>query len=156
MSRLECLFLRSYGNKISDHLITEGETLIIICELCDIYERRSREVSERQHDDAAFLSSIAHLYQHYNEGLTIDNLARMAQMSRNSYIAKFKRVMGHPPARFIKLYKVDIIKQMLTNTSLSEAEIANNVGCSDVSHLIKLFSSETGVSPSVYRRGWGI
>ena len=73
-------------------------------------------------------------------------------MSRNSYITKFKRVTGQSPARFIKLHRIDMAKRMLTETSMSEAEIAQEVGCVDVSHLIKMFYSEVGMTPSAYRK----
>lgn len=151
--RLTALNERCGKGGNASQLIAEGEALIIICELCDIYERRSKASIAPETEDLAFLASISHLYQHYNEGLTIDALAHIAQMSRNSYITKFKRVTGQTPARFIKLYKVEMVKRMLTDTALSETEIAHAVGCADTSHLIKLFSSETGTTPSAYRRG---
>ncbi len=150
--RLDALTARSYKEEYVDTLISEGEALIIISELCDIYERRAEDLIAPENEDSAFISSIAYLYGHYNEKLTIEVLSRIAQMSRNAYITKFKRVMGQPPARFLKLYRVEMIKQMLTDTSLSEAEIAHATGCADVSHFIKLFSSEAGITPSSYRK----
>ncbi len=152
MPRLIGLNARVKKSGNADSIIAEGEALILICELCDIYERRSVSASAPEAEDSAFLASIAHLYGHYNEGLTIDVLSKIAQMSRNAYITKFKRVTGQTPARFIKLYKVEMIKRLLTDTAFSEAEIAHMVGCTDVSHLVKLFSSETGGTPSLYRK----
>jgi len=152
MPRLECLHIRSHGSGHADPIISEGEALIIIAELCAIYESRTDDQIAPENEDSAFLASIAHLYEHYNEGLTIDSLSRIAQMSRNAYITKFKRVTGQAPARFIKLYRIDMAKRMLTETSMSEADIAQAVGCVDVSHLIKMFSSEIGMTPSAYRK----
>ena len=152
MPRLKCLKQHSYGSGHADPIISEGEALIIIAELCAIYESRTDDLIAPENEDSAFLASIAHLYEHYNEGLTIEMLSRIAQMSRNAYITKFKRVTGQTPARFIKLYKLEMIKRMLADTSLSEAEIAQAVGCTDTSHMIRLFSSEVGITPSVYRK----
>lgn len=150
--RLEMLTARSYKREYTDALVCEGETLILIAELCDMCERCVGELQEPEREDAAFLLSVSHLYRHYHERLTIDTLARIAQMSRNAYIETFKRVMGAPPARFLRAYRIEIAKQMLLDTTFSESEIARAVGCVDVSHLIKLFSAEIGVTPSSFRK----
>jgi AraC-like DNA-binding protein len=152
MPRLKCLNVHSYGSGHADPIISEGEALIIIAELCAIYENRAEELIAPESEDMAFLSSISHLYEHYSEKLTVYYLARIAHMSRTSYITKFKRVTGQSPARFIKLHRIDMAKRMLTETSMSEAEIAQEVGCVDVSHLIKMFYSEVGMTPSAYRK----
>lgn len=152
MPRLDGLIAHSHQQKPSAPIVAESEALIVICALCDIYEKNTFGSPSAEDEDAAFLSSIAYLYEHYNEPLTIDVLSKRAQMSRNAYITRFKRVMGEPPARFIKLYKVEMLKQMLRGTALTEARIAQAVGCTDVSHMIKLFYSKTGITPSAYRK----
>jgi AraC-like DNA-binding protein len=43
-------------------------------------------------------------------------------------------------------------KQLLAETSLTESEIASAVDFTDTSHLIKVFLSELGVTPSSYRK----
>ena len=151
-SRFKTLTVRSYEQGSVDTLVSEGEVLIIISELCDIYDRTVRSLSATESEDSLFIASISHIYRHYNEKITVDILAGIAHMSRTSYIEKFKRVLGCPPARFIRCHKVEMITQMLTDTSMSEAEIACAVGCSDVSHLIKIFTADRGVSPSKYRK----
>jgi len=152
MSRLDVLAKLSYHDSYVDALICEGESLALIAELCDIDQRHTHTSTAVDTEDGAFIASIAYLYEHFGKKLTIETLSRIAQMSRNTYIARFKHVMGDSPAHFIKLYRVDMIKQMLRGTALSEEEIALATGCSDVPHMIRLFSSETGVTPSRYRK----
>lgn len=150
--RLATLTEHSRKDGYVDALICEGEALTVIATLCDIYARHDSGMHTPDAEDPAFLSSIAYLYEHYSERPSIDALAKLAQMSRGSYIAKFKRIMGQPPAHFIRQHRVEMIKLMLRGTRLSEAEIASAAGCTDVSHLIKLFSAETGLTPSAYRK----
>ena len=151
--RLDTLTVHSSErNETVDRIISDAEALIIIAELCSIYERHAKAATQSESDDSAFLSSIAHIYEKYAERLTLPDLARIARMSRNSYISNFKRITGHTPARFLKLHRIDVIKQMLTETSRSEAEIASAVGLCDTSHLIKMFYSETGMTPSEFRK----
>lgn len=147
--KLESLASHSKDSETVNCIISSAEALIIIAELCSIYEHRSKTISDEE--DSEFLSSIAHIYENYGEKITVVELARIAKMSRNAYIEKFKRITGQTPAKFLKLYRIEIIKQMLYSTSNSESEIALAVGCYDTSHLIKMFHSETGLTPSEFR-----
>ena len=149
--RLESLTLHSKSSETVNGIISNSEALIIIAELCSIYDKRAEIPLANDSDDAAFLSSIAYIYEAYGNKITLMELSRIARMSRNSYIAKFKRITGHTPARFLKLHRIEIAKQMLTDTTCSESEIALAVGCCDTSHLIKMFYTETGITPSEFR-----
>ena len=150
--RLDALTISSKLESITECTVSSAEAMIIIARLCEIYERRAPALSTTVTEDSAFLASIAHLYEHYGDALTVDALARIAQMSRNAYITKFKRVTGQAPAKFLRRHRVDMAKQMLIETTLTEAEIAVAVGFTDTSHLIKVFLSELGVTPSSFRR----
>ena len=153
MPRLESLALHSSTSEAVDLVISNAEALIIIAELCAIYDRHTEMALEHDVEDASFLSSIAHVYEAYADRLTVDDLARIARMSRNAYIEKFKRTTGQTPARFLRMHRLDMAKQMLTETTLTEAEIATAVGFTDTSHLIKVFVQELGVTPSSYKKG---
>ena len=151
--RLESLTIHSKSSETVDMIISNAEALIIIAELCAIYDKHAEMSEEREAtDDSAFLSSIARIYEAYSEKITIEALAHIARMSRNAYISKFKRVIGCTPAKFLRKHRVDMAKQLLAETSLTESEIASAVGFTDTSHLIKVFLSELGVTPSAYRK----
>ena len=150
--RLNNLTEHSSKNGVADSIIANSEAMIIITTICDMYERHSGGSIEPATEDTSFFSSISYLYENLSAKLNIEALAHVAHMSRNSYIAKFKRITGQPPAKFIKKLKIDTAKQMLSETSLSEAEIAAAIGCTDTSHLIKIFKESTGITPSAYRK----
>lgn len=154
--RLNTLTAHSKNTETVDLIISNGEALIIIAELCSMYENHTETPLAQENDDAAFLLSIAYIYENYAERLTVPTLAHIARMSRNAYIAKFKRITGHTPAKFLKLHRIEVIKQMLTETSLSEAEIASSAGLCDTSHLIKMFCSETKMTPSEFRKEYKV
>ena len=124
-------------------IIAGGEALIVIARLCAIYESRGVSAPDEAEDEA-FLASIAYVYEHFDKKLTVDTLSRIARMSRTSYIARFKRVTGMPPARFQRQYRVTVAKQMLADGRMTEAEIAQAVGCYDTSHLIRILKSCSG------------
>ena len=152
LPRLNCLEEHSRAKGAVDRIIAESEALAVIATLCDLYEKHVGDARDVLMEDVDFLSSVSYLYEHYNTKITVNDLAHLAKMSRNSYIERFKRIFGQPPAAFLRSYRVDMIKQLLMQPSLSESEIASTVGCADTSHMIKLFVSHTGLTPSAFRQ----
>lgn len=151
LPKLNELTEKSYGKGTVDAIVTNSHALVVIAWLCDVYENHKRLRAQEEGEDGSFMVSISYIYENYMKKLTVDELAKISRMSRTAYIDKFKRVTGFPPARFIRRHRVEVAKGMLLNSAMSEAEIASEVGLTDTSHLVKLFISELGVSPSVYR-----
>ncbi len=150
MPTLEGLIVHCREKSTEGAIIAGGEALIAIAHLCAIYESKGIMNSPTDTEDEMFLTSIAYIYENFDKTITTDTLARIAQMSRTSYIARFKRVTGVPPARFQRQYRVSMAKQLLSDQVLTEAEIAQAVGCYDTSHFIRMFRSETGMVPSEF------
>ena len=140
MPTLNGLTEHSSRSGAENAIIAGGEALIVIARLCAIYESRGVESAPNEGEDEAFLASIAYIYEHFDKKLTVDMLSRIAQMSRTSYIARFKRVTGMPPARFQRQYRATVARQMLADGTMTEAEIAQAVGCYDTSHLIRMLA----------------
>ena len=148
---LDSLRGRMKSKRTEDVIIGNCEALIIITMLCAAYDKRRCVMESTRSEDELFLQSIAHIYEKYNGKLSIEELARMARMSRTSYIERFKRTTGLPPGEFITGQRISAAKAMLSGTSLSVSEIAHRVGFYDSSHLIKAFERLTGESPSDFR-----
>ncbi len=148
---LYSLVTRMKSDSTEDIIIGNCEALIIITMLCAAYDKRLTVRGGEAGDDEAFLQSIAYIYEHYNQKLSIEALAKMARMSRTSYIDRFKRTTGFPPGEFITKQRISAAKAMLRDTSLSLSEIAHTVGFYDSSHLIRAFENLTGESPSDFR-----
>ena len=148
---LDSLRQRMQSRRTEDVIISNCEALIIITMLCAAYDKRLATMDKTDSEDELFLQSIAHVYECYNRKLSIEELARMASMSRTSYIERFKRTTGMPPGEFITGQRISAAKSMLRDTGLSLSEIAHRVGFYDSSHLIRAFERLTGESPSDFR-----
>lgn len=151
LPKLEILSEKSRGTSDVDAIVANAEALIIIAWLCDAYEKHGVKDILDKNVDREFILSISYIYENHKERVTVDDLAKMSRMSRTAYIEKFKRVTGMPPARFIRKNRFETAKRLLRESSMTEAEIATEVGFADASHLIKVFLSEEGVLPSAYR-----
>ena len=139
-----------HGSSVADGIMSEALATIVIAKLCDVHGKTYSYVLDTE-GDGELLASISYLYEHYNEKVNIDDLLKMARMSRTAYLAKFKRVTGTTPGKFVAQRRVEVAMDLLSDPSRSLARIAAEIGCFDTSHFIRLFSQHTGMTPSEYR-----
>jgi AraC-like DNA-binding protein len=95
---------------------------------------------------------IAYIKKNYAEKTDLEALAKMAKLSPNYFIKKFKERHGFSPLKYINILRVERAKFLLEHTEKPINEIMEEVGFLDASHFSKLFRSETGYSPSKFRR----
>ena len=150
--KLAALAEKSNGVGTVDAISANAQALIVIAWLCDVYEKHGKAKADEDNEDKNFLLSISYIYENYRVRITVEELAKIARMSRTAYIEKFKRVTGIPPAKFIRKNKVEMAKRLLRESSLTESEIALEIGLTDTSHLVKIFLSEEGILPSAWRK----
>lgn len=83
---------------------------------------------------------------------SVDNLARIAGMSRSAFAAAFRRAFGQSPMSLIKLVRLRRASELLVTTALPVAEVAKRVGFSSRSNFSLSFSQLHGMDPSGFRR----
>lgn len=150
---LQGLEKHSVSERLCNHThIANSEAMIIIAKLCDIYQRRYMADGQDFSGDQEFISSVAYIYQHYNEQILLKDIVKIAKMSRTAYLQKFKKIMGTTPQRLQTLHRITISKNLLLQTAGSITDIAQAVGFYDLSHFIRVFTREIGVTPSEYRK----
>jgi AraC family transcriptional regulator len=64
----------------------------------------------------------------------------------------FKAWYGMTPKEYARQAKVELVKSLLTTSSMSQREIAAEAGFSDESHMIRVFRARQGVTPAQYRQ----
>ena len=138
------------GITVAEGIMSEALATIVIAKLCEVHVRTHKNALDTE-GDGELLTSISYLYEHYNEKVNIDDLIKMARMSRTAYLAKFKRVTGTTPGKFVAQRRVEVAKVLLSDQSRSLARIAADIGCFDTSHFIRLFLQYTDMTPSEFR-----
>ncbi|GAB7533839.1 helix-turn-helix domain-containing protein [Burkholderia sp. 3C] len=95
-----------------------------------------------------------YILTHYADpSFSVDDLARMAAISRRTLYNLFKAT-GNTPYQALQKQRLDASVVMLGDPEqcqLSVTEIALNAGFPDASHFSRLFRSHMGVAPSEYR-----
>ncbi|WP_160723821.1 response regulator transcription factor [Bacillus sp. USDA818B3_A] len=90
--------------------------------------------------------------QNYHENITRTSLAQIVYLSPD-YIARFfKKETGVSLVNYIIKKRVDIAKDLLTNTDLPVHTISDKVGYDNYSYFTKLFKKATNYTPVDYRK----
>jgi len=95
---------------------------------------------------------IQYIKAHYNEPITVKELANIAEYSEYHFIRFFKAQTGKTCTQFINSVRLEEAARLLVTTKLSITEIAYEVGFGDVSYFIKIFKKQFSDSPSNYRK----
>jgi AraC-like DNA-binding protein len=90
------------------------------------------------------------LAQHYNENLTLAQLAAEAGLSRYHLIRTFQQATGLTPHAYLVNRRIEAVKGRLRRGE-TLAEIATATGFSDQAHLTRVFKAHVGVTPGAYR-----
>lgn len=96
--------------------------------------------------------AINHIREHYQEGLTQEEVAAVLQITPEYLSTLFNREMGINFSVFLKQFRISHAKRMLKGTDMKVYEIADAVGYSDSKYFQRVFKEEVGVSPGEYRQ----
>lgn len=104
-------------------------------------------------DKGSQLDSIAeHIRQNYMHELNLDNLARLACMSRYNFCRAFKKRFGKCCIAYVNNIRIKIAAELLQNSHACITEIAFSVGYRNSGHFNRVFKKNYQQSPREYRR----
>ena len=92
------------------------------------------------------------LLAHVDGGIGLDELAAACGLSRSHFARAFKVTMGMPPHRWLLERRIEQAKDLLRNSKLTLAEIAERCGFADQSHFTRAFANAIGAAPGEWRR----
>ena len=101
------------------------------------------------------LEAIQKMYK--DPDLDVHALADAMGMSRSSLNEKIQNTLGLSIAQFIRTYRLNVAKEMIsngTNTDMNISEIAYEVGFNDPKYFTRCFTKEFNATPSdLHRKG---
>jgi len=84
--------------------------------------------------------------------LSLQALANESGYSRVHFVRMFRAATGYSPHNYLLNLKLQRVRELLKNPSISLIDIALDCGFSSHSHMSRLFHKSVGVTPSAYRR----
>lgn len=97
------------------------------------------------------MSVCNYINQHYQEPLSLEEIADVSGFSRFHFTRIFKQCMNMTFYEYLNQKRISKAEELLSTTSQSVTEIAMNSGFSSISAFNRTFKSVKGCSPSVYR-----
>jgi AraC-like DNA-binding protein len=87
----------------------------------------------------------------YAEPLRVDDLARVAGLSRAHFSEQFRRAFGEPPHVYLLTRRLERAAALLRATDRSVADVCFSVGLQSVGSFTTSFKRAYGVTPTAYR-----
>lgn len=103
------------------------------------YEQRAKKI-------------LKYIEGHYGDYITIEDMARQANISRTECFRSFHKITGQSPMEYLTFYRLSQAAYKLRNTDSSITEICISSGFSQPSYFGKKFREYYGVSPLKYRK----
>ena len=105
--------------------------------------------------DKRLRTAMSAIHEQPDSTWTVSKLARLASMSRSLFAEKFKSTIQETPLNYVRLCRIHKAKALLSESTASIDQVAQETGYSSVSSFVKAFSHVTGETPGRWRdRSW--
>lgn len=94
---------------------------------------------------------VRFLNGNFQRQIRLEELARMAAMSENSLLHHFSGMIGTTPMKYLTRLRIRYAAELLHNTDMPVAEVAESAGFADPAYFSRAFRRETGLAPLDYR-----
>ncbi len=95
-----------------------------------------------------------HIDRYYASSLDLDELARVAAVSKFHLVRSFEAAYGVTPMRYLTRRRVERAQDLLRGANLTVTEVCMLVGFSSLGSFSSRFTQLVGESPMAYRNRW--
>ena len=133
----------------TDHLISALVCRFLVIGREDDPPNTAKQVSPLPRH---ILRRVIERMRNLDSNLSLEMLAKESGYSRVHFLRMFRAATGYAPHNYLLKLRVDRVRELLANSTLSLTEIALECGFSSHSHLSRVFRQFLGATPSEYRR----
>jgi len=112
--------------------------------------RKSSDLLAVNHPGVA--RCLRFLWDNCHNPISVDDLARVAAMSRSGLHQAFIEHIGRPPGTELHRVRIESAKKLLTQTKMKLEEIAEQSGYQSANSFWVAFRQATGISPKQYQK----
>jgi len=121
----------------------------ILVEPLGVTTRQSTDVIAM--GDREVAAALRLIRDHASEPLGVDDIVRLLSVSRRSLEIRFRNALGHSIRAEIQRAHLKRAQQLLGETDISIAAVAEGSGFGSASYLAAVFSEAMGMTPAKYR-----
>ncbi len=124
---------------------------VTLIEPIGVVARRSTDVLAIEDRDVS--AAVRFIRQHACEGIGVEDVLSGTTLSRRVLESRFRKLIGRTPHEEISRVQLDRVKELLRETDLPLARIAQRCGFKHSEYLSAVFRKKLGVTTSAYRAG---
>lgn len=144
--------LKCYTSRSDSFLLEIKADLLKLLVILGRYFKEETNRNADHSDPIEVMRVIRYLDEHYKEKITVDDMAKIANLSRSYFSSIFKDRTGKTLVAYITSLRLKRAAEMLCNSGWSIAEICYESGFDSVNHFNRVFKKEYGCSPLQYRK----
>lgn len=158
ISRHALNYVETVVRRMSDELREQkpGYDTMLLSFFLELLVFLSREYSTVEMPQAKSLyrigNIIGELEKQYKRNWRLDEIARLACMSKSNLLAVFREATGYSPVEYLIRIRLQKAAEMLTATPLTISEIAPECGFNDSNYLTRQFCKVYKLSPREFRK----
>lgn len=151
---LEEMLLEYTERKPHFELLLKGNLLKLLAIIIREYTKGSFKGMEETLDKYRHViaDAIEYIHNHYHEELRLEQICKLAMMSRTYFCCLFKRLTGKTFNEYLIDLRVRKSAELLLRSDLSITEVCFGVGFNDRTYFSRIFKKYKGVSPSYYKK----
>ncbi|WP_366290117.1 helix-turn-helix domain-containing protein [Paenibacillus sp. AN1007] len=138
----------SYRAGQSDHFVSIHTQLHELLQF--LLENRLEANLEKV--DPALERSIMYMNRFMREGISMDQLAKIAGLTPSSYSRSFKKAKGMSPTDYLNLLRIEEAKKQLSEENCVLKDVAASVGYGNEYYFSRKFKQMLGIAPSIYMK----
>lgn len=151
--RVEKLLFRIFNELGSGKSLSE---MNISLEIYKLFAELANTLHISSKNKASYEESVQeakkYISEHLSENLTVKTISSVIHMSQSHFSRVFKQQTGFSPYDYVLITRLNRAKDYLQKTELSISEIAYETGFNSESNFIFFFTTNTGISPSKFRK----
>ena len=126
-----------------------NELLILLSRSDETREENAPSDSEMYN---RFISLRREIHEHFDSGLTVNEMAAMVNLSPSRFYSLYKNIFGISPKKDYLNIRIEHAKTLLLQDDYSVEQVAAMAGYNNPYHFIRQFKEITGTTPGQYRK----
>ena len=150
--------VRDLFEEIIGELQTKQPAYEMVCvsKLFNIISLLRRKTEKESAAQGRYFDKISFVIQkmnkEYQKSYTLDEYAKMCNMSKFHFLRVFKGTTGTSPLEYRNNIRLDHAKELLLDTNKLVNEIGRSVGFSSDTYFCDAFKAKVGLTPSQFRK----
>lgn len=115
-------------------------------------ELLSQEDTDNHPQDALVTKAIAYMEKHFNESMTVEDIAATVGLSPYYFSRLFRKYTNLSPHAYLVDLRITFARDLLASSQIPIEQVAERCGFNSVQHFIRCFRQHIHCSPREYRK----